>query len=471
MEPSKINNTHSKDENINEEDKVANKVNTVTLNDFSDGDSGVYEDIILNQTHGLCPECNQPNTSLNWCKECNSKRFQQNFGNWTSGNECIDKLIQESQLNARNNFELLEWIPYNRLRHIQFLAQGGFSTVYKGLWLDGLIEQWDYEKQDWKRTMYKDENYHCNSENYGFLVAIKSLNDSANITEDFLNEWKLYLKCQHKVGSEGSYIIPVLGITQHPDTLNYMAIIYLLPGNLRNNLPGIKYNPNDKFRILFAISIVLEAIHDSDLVHGDFHSGNILYAGKGIAYTSDLGLCGPVNRSNTKDEIYGVLPYMAPEVLRGNPYTKAADIYSLGIIMWELASGTPAFYNVSYDFQLHLDICEGIRPKIAEGTVLEYVEFMKRCWDNDPKKRQTASECKFKFAIWLFKYPPENDDEKRVPIPENEPKITYHPNSCYASRKITYSAKLNEHLAQDLLSYKIIIDDDEINENFDDCKI
>ncbi|CAG8750335.1 21368_t:CDS:2, partial [Rhizophagus irregularis] len=49
---------------------------------------------------------------------------------------------------------------------------------------------------------------------------------------------------------------------------------------------------------------------------------------------------------------------------------------------------------------------------------------------------------------------------------ENEPKITYHPNSCYASRKITYSAKLNEHLAQDLLSYKIIIDDDEINENF-----
>ncbi|UZO06744.1 uncharacterized protein OCT59_027053 [Rhizophagus irregularis] len=268
MEPSKINNTHSKDENINEEDKVANKVNTVTLNDFSDGDSGVYEDIILNQTHGLCPECNQPNTSLNWCKE-----------------------------------------------------------------------------------------------------SIKSLNDSANITEDFLNEWKLYLKCQHKVGSEGSYIIPVLGITQHPDTLNYMAIIYLLPGNLRNNLPGIKYNPNDKFRILFAISIVLEAIHDSDLVHGDFHSGNIL------------------------------------------------------------------------------------------------------CWDNDPKKRQTASECKFKFAIWLFKYPPENDDEKRVPIPENEPKITYHPNSCYASRKITYSAKLNEHLAQDLLSYKIIIDDDEINENFDDCKI
>ncbi|CAB4478612.1 unnamed protein product [Rhizophagus irregularis] len=131
----------------------------------------------------------------------------------------------------------------------------------------------------------------------------------------------------------------------------------------------------------------------------------------------------------------------------------------------DFSDGDSGVYEDIILNQTH-DICEGIRPKIAEGTVLEYVEFMKRCWDNDPKKRPTASECKFKFAIWLFKYPPENDDEKRVPIPENEPKITYHPNSCYASRKITYSAKLNEHLAQDLLSYKIIIDDDEINENF-----
>ena len=49
--------------------------------------------MILNRKYGLCSECNQPNTYENWCKKCYSKKFQQNFGNWTSGNEYIDKFI------------------------------------------------------------------------------------------------------------------------------------------------------------------------------------------------------------------------------------------------------------------------------------------------------------------------------------------------------------------------------------------
>ena len=50
--------------------------------------------------YGLCEGCKQPNTSYDyWCQPCNSRRFQQNFKNWTSGNSDVDKLIQESQLN------------------------------------------------------------------------------------------------------------------------------------------------------------------------------------------------------------------------------------------------------------------------------------------------------------------------------------------------------------------------------------
>src|SRR5438034_9133701 len=148
----------------NNKDEVINKINLTNSNDeSSNSDNKDFNNIVIpfdqyiliNQTYGLCSECNQPNTEENWCKECYSKKFRQNFGNWTSGNENIDKFIQESQLNARNRFELLEWIPYNRLRNIKFLAQGGFSTIYKALRLDGWIEKWDYEKQDWKH--YKVE--------------------------------------------------------------------------------------------------------------------------------------------------------------------------------------------------------------------------------------------------------------------------------------------------------------------------
>jgi len=140
----------------NNKDEVINKINLTNSNDeSSNSDNKDFNNIVIpfdqyiliNQEYGLCPECNQPNTDKNWCKECYSKKFQQNFSNWTSGNESIDKFIQESQLNARHFLELLEWIPYNRLRNIKFLAQGGFSTVYKAIWLDGAITNWDYEKQ------------------------------------------------------------------------------------------------------------------------------------------------------------------------------------------------------------------------------------------------------------------------------------------------------------------------------------
>ncbi|UZO16471.1 uncharacterized protein OCT59_007858 [Rhizophagus irregularis] len=96
----------------------------------------------------------------------------------------------------------------------------------------------------------------------------------------------------------------------------------------------------------------------------------------------------------------------------------------------------------------------------------EYVEVMKRCWDNNPKKRPTASELEIIFCKWLLEYPIEQDEKKRIPVPENEPEIKYHSKSCYTSRIFNCVAKLNEILLQDELSNKIIIMDDE-NDNHD----
>jgi hypothetical protein len=66
------------------------------------------------EKYGRCVECEQIYTGENWCQNCNSKRFQQNFDNWTSGNDDIDKFIQNTQLSAKNCYQLLEWIPYER---------------------------------------------------------------------------------------------------------------------------------------------------------------------------------------------------------------------------------------------------------------------------------------------------------------------------------------------------------------------
>jgi len=89
------------------------------------------------------------------------------------------------------------------------------------------------------------------------------------------------------------------------------------------------------------------------------------------------------------------------------------------MIMWEMTSGVPAFHNIPHDLDLSLNICKGIRPEIIEGTMPEYVDLMKRCWDNDPEKRPSASELKQIFDEWDGKYPIEKDEEKRIPVPGN----------------------------------------------------
>ena len=130
---------------------------------------------------GTCEECNQEKTGYKWCRSCNAKRFQQNFKNWTSGNDDIDKFIQHTQLSANEWREVLEWIPYDRFRNIEFIAKGGFGNVYKAIWIDGYIVQWDNINQNWTR-----ENPHTD-------VALKSLSNSKNVTTEFINEVQINL--------------------------------------------------------------------------------------------------------------------------------------------------------------------------------------------------------------------------------------------------------------------------------------
>src|SRR5436305_5760879 len=140
-----------------------------------------------------------------------------------------------------------------------------------------------------------------------------------------------------------------------------------------------------KERIQIANNIIdaLIKIHKENAIYRDLHSGNILC---GIYWhISDLGFCGPADISSKS--IYGNLPYIAPEVLAGKGTTFKSDIYSIGMIMWEISSGEPPFVNYEHDYYLALNIINGIRPKTVSGTPLEYKNLMMQCWDADPLKR------------------------------------------------------------------------------------
>src|SRR5688572_24355344 len=81
----------------------------------------------------------------------------------------------------------------------------------------------------------------------------------------------------------------------------------------------------DRLKVLLDISKGLLDLHNSNLTHGDFHPGNLLFKDKNNLLITDLGLCKPVNVNSQSNNIYGVMPYVAPEVLKGESYTKKAD--------------------------------------------------------------------------------------------------------------------------------------------------
>jgi serine/threonine protein kinase len=257
---------------------------------------------------------------------------------------------------------------------------------------------------------------------------------------------------------------------------------YANKGNLRSNLTKIvKNNWKQKLYMLHKIIFGLNKIHRQNLIHCDFHDGNILNHNikkdekkeenddeYNLVYISDLGLCQPVKSLLKKDDIYGVIPFMAPEVLRGNPYTPASDIYSFSMIMWEFTSGVPPFNDSAHDLQLSLSICKGERPKIVENTPQCYIDLMKKCWNENPLKRPSASEVKDIIGNWIFYpyYRKINDELKcnimefiNAPIEHKYLAVEPHSQAYYKSRLLNFSSrKLNEILESNSLDDCIIID-------------
>src|SRR2546429_3001385 len=112
---------------------------------------------------------------------------------------------------------------------------------------------------------------------------------------------------------------------------------------------------------------------------------------------TDMGLCKPADynklENTNNNNIYGVLSYLAPEILRGQNYTKAADVYSFGIIMHEVFSGLPPYHDVSHDEDLAMKICLGLRPRFNIKVPQLIVQLInRRCLDANPFNRPTAIE-------------------------------------------------------------------------------
>ncbi|CAG8577503.1 10427_t:CDS:2 [Ambispora leptoticha] len=269
----------------------------------------------------------------------------------------------------------------------------------------------------------------------GALAKFTNLNDSQDITADFLQEvayYKLF-----KDDYDG--VVKCFGISQDPATKEYIMVMdYIKNGDLRKYLTKYyqKLDFYNKLGQLFHLTKGLNNIHRQGLIHRDFHPGNILISNSDVCLITDLGLCRPVNETNKEEKIYGVLPYVAPEVLQGKIYTQAADIYSLGIVAYELFSGRPPYHELTYDHQLAYKICQGLRPNFTNIRGKKDTEFYRQYLETEELNQtliSTTDKISLDYQAHPQTYTSRLLETDNLPEPQNSQEINEKFYELYSS--------------------------------------
>jgi len=240
-------------------------------------------------------------------------------------------------------------------------------------------------------------------------VAIKKLHrhmvDVPEILQDFEKEAAVLGRLNHP------NIVRLYGVCRTAYDY-YIVLEYASEGSLDNILGDDKkpflWNPS-RLQVAADITKGLYYVHGQDIWHRDLKSGNVLI------YKDDTGLRAKLTdfgeakvmeaTSKTATKGRGTLSWMAPEVLSGEKYTEKADVYSYGIILWQLAAREKDPYKEeSNQFALVAKVREGERPKIPSDCHPRYASLIKWCWHNDSKERPNIKEANQELDTFAEEY-------------------------------------------------------------------
>ncbi|GES80790.1 kinase-like domain-containing protein [Rhizophagus clarus] len=180
-----------------------------------------------------------------WCKECVPYCI---IEGWTSENHDVDEFIKDTIHDAKLLYVgsnhcpfFLEWVPFDRFEDIKQIGVGGFAKVFSATWIDG---QAKYKRQDdgsWKKLDPEP-----------IKVALKRLNESQNMSAEYLNE----IKTHWKLNKLYRNLLKFYGMTRDPETKEFVMITqFAEKGNLRsflsNNFNNILWK--DKLYLFFGV--------------------------------------------------------------------------------------------------------------------------------------------------------------------------------------------------------------------------
>ncbi len=240
----------------------------------------------------------------------------------------------------------------------KILGKGSFGTVYQGTW---------------RRT----------------AVAVKELIETYQ--GDALAEFKHEAEVMYKLQSE--YLVRLYGVCIN--TKFCLVQEYMPNGSLYQFLQSkSSFTWENKYKVITDVACGVLFLHAADMTHRDIKSLNVLLRienDKITAKLSDFGETKEKAADNQSDAV-GTLPWMAPELFEEKPiYSKKSDIYSLGILFWEVASGERPCKDVK-SYLIPTRTLKGEREKIPTDCPTPMGNLIKKCWQANPDDRPTIKE-------------------------------------------------------------------------------
>ncbi|GES93457.1 kinase-like domain-containing protein [Rhizophagus clarus] len=248
--------------------------------------------------------------------------------------------------------KLIKYYEYKDFSNIQEIGFGGFAKVCRANWKNSHIR-----------------------------YALKSFNKIDNTTvKAIAREIQLHREVDHH-----DNVIRFYGVTtsiKENQRKEYLLVIeYADNGTLRNYLKENfkNLNWNDKYKLAFQLVHAVSCLHDAGIIHRDLHSNNVLVHQHTVKLT-DFGLSKRIEETSSSSNTFGLIPYIDPKRFDGSSTplylsNKKSDVYSIGILLWEISSGQPPFHGTPYDISLSIRILQGLREKPIPETPKTYIKI------------------------------------------------------------------------------------------------
>ena len=234
------------------------------------------------------------------------------------------------------------------------------------------------------------EVYHAEDLTLDQPVALKFLPQELSRDEERLRRFRREVKIARQISHPNVCRVHDIG---QADGLTFLSMEYIHGEDLRSLLRRIGRLPAEKaVEIASELASGLAADHDRGILHRDLKPANVMIDERGQARITDFGLAAAAGGVESQDIRSGTPAYMAPEQWAGTEVTERSDIYSLGLVLYELFTGRMPFPPAGPGAgALPKDALPPPLSKFVEGLHPGVERVILRCLEKDPHQRPASS--------------------------------------------------------------------------------